>query len=206
MSPDGSVTNWIEQLRAGNRAAAQQLWERYFPRLVGLARKKLQEMGLARRAIDEEDVALSAFDSFCRGVEQGRFPQLSDRDDLWKLLVTITARKAIDLREHENRQKRGGGNVDGESVLDGLFGSEDGAAGIGQVVGNEPTPELAAQLAEEFQRLLRKLPDEGLRLIALAKLEGYTNEEVAAMRGCAVPTVERRLSLIRALWKQEPPS
>ena len=61
MASTGSVTTWVEQLRAGNRAAAQQLWERYFSRLVNLARTKLR--GLRRRAADEEDVALSAFDS-----------------------------------------------------------------------------------------------------------------------------------------------
>jgi RNA polymerase sigma factor (sigma-70 family) len=205
MSSFGSVTTWIEQLRAGNSAVAQRLWERYFPRLVGLARKRLQNMGVPRRAADEEDVALLAFDSFYRGVEQGRFPQLEDRDDLWALLVTITARKTIDLRQHERRQKRGGGNVGGESVLDLLLGSEDGEAGIEQVVGADPTPELAAQLAEEFQRLLRKLPDEELRSIALAKLEGDTNAEIAARLGCAEPTVERRLSLTRAIWKEESP-
>ena len=89
MASTRSVTHWIGQLRAGDPVAAQHLWEGYFRRLVGLARGKLQS--LPCRAADEEDVALSAFASFCRGVECGRFPQLADRDDLWRLLVTITA-------------------------------------------------------------------------------------------------------------------
>jgi DNA-directed RNA polymerase specialized sigma24 family protein len=199
MSSAGSVTTWVEQLRAGNRAAAQQLWDNYFPRLVGLARQKLH--GLPRRAADEEDVALSAFDSFCRGAERGRFPRLADRDDLWALLVVITARKAIDLRRHVQRLKQGGGRVGGESVLDELLGDEDGAAGIGQVVGAEPTPELAAQVADQSRRLLALLPDEEVRSVALWKMEGYTNVEIAARLGCADATVERRLKLIRSLWK-----
>src|SRR5262249_5902247 len=107
MSSDGSVTRWFDPLQAGDPAAAQQLWERYFRRMVNLARKKLQ--GLPRRAADEEDVALSAFDSFCRGAEAGRFPQLLDRDSLWRLLVTLTVRKAAHLRRDESRLKRGGG-------------------------------------------------------------------------------------------------
>jgi len=200
MSSAGSVTTWIEQLRAGDRAAAQRLWERYFPRLVGLARKRLQ--GLPRRAADEEDVALSALASFCRGAEQGRFPRLEDRDDLWALLVVITARKAIDLRQREGRQKRGAGRVGGESVLDELLGDADGAGGIGRVVGAEPTPEFAAQVAEEFQRLLALLPRDELRTVALRKMESYTNEEIAAELGCADATVERRLKLIRSVWKK----
>jgi RNA polymerase sigma factor (sigma-70 family) len=199
MSSLGSVTTWVEQLRAGDRAAAQRLWERYFPRLVGLARQKLR--GLPRRAADEEDVALSAFDSFCRGAERGRFPRLEGGDDLWALLVVITAGKAIDLRERETRQKRGGGRVGGDSVLDELLGDEDGAAGVGQVVGAEPTPALAAQVAEEFRRLLTLLPGDELRTVALRKMEGYTNAEIAIELGCADATVERRLKLIRSVWK-----
>src|SRR5262249_16168581 len=151
MSSPGSVTTWIEELRAGNRDAAQRLWERYFPQLVRLARRKLA--GLPLRVADDEDVALSAFDSFFRGLEQGRFPHLDDRDNLWALLVVITARKAIDLRVHETRQKRGGGTTRGESVLDELFANEDEEGGIARVVGAEPTPALAAQVAEEFQLL-----------------------------------------------------
>src|SRR2546423_11697663 len=115
MSSPESVTHWIDQLKGGDPAAIRRLWEAYFPRLVGLARKKLREA--PRRAADEEDVALSAFDSFCDGAAQGRFPRLTDRDDLWHVLVTITARKAVQLVRHELRQKRGGGAVRGESAV-----------------------------------------------------------------------------------------
>jgi DNA-directed RNA polymerase specialized sigma24 family protein len=199
LSSGESVTNWIEELRAGRQEAAEQLWARYYPRLVGLARAKLQ--GVPRRVADEEDVALSAFDSFCRGLSEGRFPRLEDRDNLWALLVVITAAKAGDLRQHLNCQKRGGGKVAGESVLDEVLGDAEGAVGINQVVGAEPTPELAVQLAEQFQRLLAQLPNDELRRIAVWKMEGYTNEEIAALLPCARVTVERRLQLIRSVLK-----
>jgi DNA-directed RNA polymerase specialized sigma24 family protein len=203
MSSVGSVTTWVGELRAGDQAAAERLWARYYPRLVGLARQKLQ--GVPRRVADEEDVALSAFDSFCRGLKEGRYPRLGDRDNLWALLVVITAAKAADLRQHLGRQKRGGGKVGGESVLDEVFGDSDEAAGIGQVVGAEPTPEFAAQAAETFQRLLARLPGDELRQVALWKMEGYTNEEIAARLPCARATVERRLVLIRSLLKEFAP-
>jgi DNA-directed RNA polymerase specialized sigma24 family protein len=199
MDSTGSVTHWISALKAGDAAAAQKLWERYFRRLVGLARKRLRMA--RRRAADEEDVALSALDSFFRGARQGRFPKLADRDDLWQLLVVITARKAIDLRERERRLKRGGGKVRGESVFPD--GSGSGEAGLEQVVGPEPSPDFAAQVAENFQRLLDMLPDEELRAIAVWKMESHTNEEIAALLGCKVPRVERRLRLIRKHWKKE---
>jgi DNA-directed RNA polymerase specialized sigma24 family protein len=198
MSSDESVSQWIGRLQAGDAAAAQQLWERYFQRLVGLARKKLE--GLPRRAADEEDVALSAFDSFCRGAGAGRFPQLADRDNFWRLLVTITARKAYQLMLHEGRQKRGGNAVLDEAALTGLADSGAGVAGLEQLLDREPTPEFAAQLAEEYQRLLASLPDAELRSVAQWKMEGYSNEEIAAKLGCALRSVERKLKVIRTLW------
>jgi DNA-directed RNA polymerase specialized sigma24 family protein len=197
MSSEGSVSDWLVGVQTGDEAAAQKLWERYFQRMVALARKKLQ--GSPLRAADGEDVALSAFDSFCRGAEGGRFPRLTDRNDLWRLLVVITARKAVDLANHETRQKRGGGTVRGEEVLQ--IGERLG--GLDQVVGREPTPEFAAQVAEEYQRLLGLLDDDVLRSVALAKMEGHTNEEIAARLGCVPRTVERKLRVIRSLWSQE---
>ena len=201
MRPDASVTQWIDRLKAGDPDAAQKLWERYFRRLVGLARKKLR--AAPRRAADEEDVALSAFDSFCRGAEQDRFPQLHDRLDLWQLLVLLTARKAFDLAQHERRQKRGGGAVLDEAALPGPADSSAQEAALEQIEGPEPTPAFAAQVAEECRRLLERLDSPELRSVAMHKVEGYGNEEIAAQLGCGLRTVERRLRLIRSIWEQE---
>jgi DNA-directed RNA polymerase specialized sigma24 family protein len=200
MSSPGSVTCWIELLKAGDSAAAQGLWERYFAKLVVMARRKLQ--GMPRRVADEEDVALSAFKSFCRAAEDNRFPQLLDRQDLWQLLLMLTARKAVALRRHGRRLKRGGGNVVGESALAGA-GSAAEEAALAQVVGDEPSPDFAAQVAEESRRLLDLLADEELRTVALWKLEGYTTAEIATKLGCVPRTIERRLRVIRTLWSQE---
>jgi RNA polymerase sigma factor (sigma-70 family) len=203
MGSAGSVTLWLGRLQAGDSLAAQELWERYFRRLVGLARHKLQ--GTPRGAADEEDVALSAFDSFCRGADEGRFPQLHDRDDLWQLLVAITAHKALDFVRRQGRQKRGGGAVLDEAALANAV--RDGAeeTGLEQVLGREPSPEFALQVAEECQRLLDSLGDDTLRAVALRKMEGYSNDEIAAQLGCAPRTVARKLRRIRTLWSQEAP-
>jgi DNA-directed RNA polymerase specialized sigma24 family protein len=204
MSSEPGVSLWLDQLKEGDHAAAQKLWEAYYHRLVGLARAKLQ--GTLRLAADEEDVALSAFDSFCRGAEKGRFPELADRDNLWRLLVTLTVRKAQHLLRDQQTQKRGGGAVLGESALLGAADSADGASGLEQIIGREPTPEFAAEVAEECQRLLDSLGDDELRAIAVRKMEADTNEEIAAGLGCAPSTVERRLRLIRRIWEDETPS
>ena len=201
MSSLGSVSHWLTQLKAGDQSAVQGLWNAYFQRLVVLARKRLQ--GAARQAADEEDVALSAFDSFCRGAEAGRFPQLLDREELWQLLVVITVRKAHKLVRDEGRQKRGGGKVqpahapaDAETTAD--------EAPFAQIISKEPTPEFAAQVAEECQRLLDDLGDAELRQLALWKMEGYTNAEIATKLGRSEPTIERKLRLIRSRWEKEP--
>ena len=195
MSSRGSVTHWIDLLKAGEHAAAQPLWERYFPRLVAKARARLRTT--PRRAADEEDVALAAFDSFFRRAKQGKFPQLLDRNDLWQVLVMLAARKAVDLARHESRQKRGGR---GEEALGA---TEDEAGAMAQVVGDEPTPEFAAQVAEECARLLDLLGDAELRQLALWKMEGDTNGEIAERLGCVERSVERKLRVIRGLWEKE---
>lgn len=200
MSSPGSVTVWINTLKAGERATTQPLWERYFQRLVALARRKLPA-GL-RRAADEEDVALSAFDSFFRAAEQGRFPQLHDREELWHLLVLITDRKASDLVNAEHRQKRGQGKVLDEAALQGPHLAA-GPSPLAEILSHEPTPEFAAQFAEECRRALDLLADPNLRQVAVWKMDGYTVEEIAQRHGCVARTVKRRLQYIRQIWKEK---
>ncbi len=195
----GSVTHWINALRDGDQAAAREVWRRYFHALVRLARSRLRSKG--RGAADEEDVALSAFDSFYAGMAHGRYPDLADRDDLWRLLVTIAGRKAVDLDQWESRQKRGGGRVRHASAL--AASAEPGEDGLAQITGAEPSPEFAAIVAEECSRRLQGLPDESLRQVAQLKMEGYRNEEIAAELGCGLRTVARKLEVIRKAWQDE---
>jgi DNA-directed RNA polymerase specialized sigma24 family protein len=189
MAEPQSVTHWIGALKAGDLAAAQPLWERYFQQLVRFARQQLRN--LPRRGEDEEDVALHAFDSFCRDVQHGRFPQLQDRDDLWRRLLLITAQKARDLVRHEHARKR---------QPAGAFAGE---VDLEEIPAQEPTPELAAQVVEACRVLLARLPDERMRSVAVWKMEGYTNEEIATRLGCVPRTIQRTLRVIRSLWSED---
>ena len=200
MNSGGSITHWINEIKDGNRDAAQGLWERYFARLVRLARFKMSADN--RRVSDEEDIAISVFEAFCRAAENGRFPDLSDRDGLWRLLVKMTARKAIDERRKQNRLRRGGGEVRGESVFS-TNPTTDEQNALAQVIGDEPTPEFVAMMTEQLGRIFGLLTDPKLKELAMGKLEGYTNEELAQQQNCSERTIARRLKLIRLKCKEE---
>jgi DNA-directed RNA polymerase specialized sigma24 family protein len=194
----GSVTSWISHLKSGDQDAAEKLWERYFAQLVRLARSKLMATRRRIAEADEEDAALSAFDSFCAGAARGQFPKLSDRDSLWRLLVVITLRKVSDQITRRGRKKRGAGHVVNESALFGVSNGLD--AGLEAVIGHEPTPEFAAMMAEELQHLLHALGDDAIRRIAIWRLEGYTRDEIAQKLDCSPRTVAYKVEFIRKTW------
>lgn len=201
LDPHGSVTQLIADLRQGDEDAAQrELWERYFRRLLALARAKLGNApgGVA----DEEDVVLSAFDSLFRGVGQERFPELNDRNNLWSLLAKITARKAINQRKWKLARKRGGDLGPG-AALPLAGGGDDASRAAIELIDQEIGPDFLVALEEECRRLMDLLPDDRLRQIAQKKLEGYTNAEIAAELGVVERTIERKMGVIRAAWQPE---
>ena len=194
------VTQWIEQLKDGDAEAAQKLWERYFTQIVRLARRKLE--GAKRGLADEEDVALSTFKSLCAGAEGGKFPKLTDRDSLWALLMAIVAHKSTDLIRYENRKKRGG---TGKGVPDTSIAMLQPVP-LNQIIEQKATPERAAQIGAEFESLIKKLDradDPDLLCIAVSKMMGDSNAEVARQLGCVRRTVERKIQLIRRIWEKE---
>lgn len=201
MAVDLPITAGISNLRRGDKDAARVLWEEYFEKLVRVALRRLD--GVPRRAFNEEDVALSAMHSFCRGIAEGRFAEVKDRRDLWRLLVTLTARKACRQRRREQADKRGGGKVRGESAFAARRGDATGNRGIDDVLGSEPTPEFACMVAENCLRMMALLADKTLAEIARLRLEGYSSAEIAARLGCVERTVERKLRRIRAKWSDE---
>jgi DNA-directed RNA polymerase specialized sigma24 family protein len=200
MSSAGSVTNLISLLRAGDAEAAEKLWELFSARLLELARDNLQKhtFGVA----DEEDIVLSAFGSFFSGAARGEYTRLSDRQKLWSLLAILTKRKAIDLLDRETAAKRDCARVEnGPGGLERAK-ADPSALAIPGIVDPTLSPELQAMTNDACQKLLDDLGDVQLRSIAIWKLEGYSDDEIAGMLGCAVRTVERKLRLIRRLWCQ----
>jgi RNA polymerase sigma factor (sigma-70 family) len=196
-SDSGSITGWIDALKDGDPEAPNVLWRLYFERLVRLAQRRL--VASPHLAVeDAEDAALSAFRVLCNGVGHGRFEQLHDRVDLWRLLTAITIKKVLSQQQRHGRGKRDAG---ARAAGDDPFHSP--LADLAQAIDQEPTPETALLIEEEFQILLASLDDETLEQIAVWRMEGLSNAEIAARRGCAVRTVERKLERIRATWAKK---
>ena len=198
MDPHGSVTRAIPDLRSDDPvvrdAAARLIWDRYFRDLLELARKNLDKR--IRRRTDEEDVAQSMFKSFCQRQQRGEF-DLANRDDLWRLLVTITIRKARNAAKAQRRDKRDVAREQGQPG-----GDQTGSAGwvLEQMEAADPSPVVAVVLNEALECRLQALADPELRKIALWRLEGYSNGEIATRLDCTERSVERKLARIRSLW------
>ena len=195
MSEDTKVSHWIDLVKDGDSEAANRIWQHYFDRLVRSVRQKL--FGQNRAVSDEEDIVLSVFESFYDAAENGRFPDLSDRDDLWRLLLRMSARKIVDKRRHDQRQRRGG-----DLQIQSLHVGEDNADVI-ETIGDEPSPEMVVMLQESVEQIFSHLGVGQLRDLAGAKLEGYSNAELAQRFDCSERTIERRLHLIREKLQQE---
>ena len=200
MPTRGSVTRLIIDLRSDEPAvrelAARLVWGRYFQELLALARSHLSARIRGRE--DEEDVLQSMYKSFCLRQHRGDF-DLSNRDELWKLLVQITLRKARNTANRHLLAKRDvRRDVSGNGAP--ADGFDDPTALLNQLDADDPTPAEAALLNEALERRFQALREPELRLIAQKKLEGYTNQEIAEELQCTVRTVERKLERIRAYW------
>lgn len=188
---EGSVTAWLDGLRAGDERAAREVYDRIFSRVVNFAKRRISP-GIGR-SFDEEDAANEAIASLYRGIAAGRFEKLDDRHDLWRILSAILRRKVTGQLRRQRAQKRGNGNVLGESVF-----AE--AAGFDVIADPGLAPEQFAMVEELSQVLFESLRDDVQRLVAKRRLEGYTTSDIARELCVTERTVERKLQLIRQVW------
>jgi RNA polymerase sigma factor (sigma-70 family) len=199
-NPTGSVTQLIAHLQSEDPSlgdeAARRIWERYLPRLLTLARRHLDRR--IRVLQDEEDVVQSMGRSFLNRVRRGDF-DLGDCDALWAVLVTVTLNKVRNAADHHLAAKR---DVRRKQPIPSSDGSRsDAPSEAPDLESDGPTPAEAASVNEALERRLQDLPEPDLRQVALMKLEGYTNREIAEALRCGERSVERKLNLIRKRWE-----
>lgn len=182
-----SVTHWFRKLADGDELAAEVLWNHFFPSLVRLAQQRFRRTSQTLENAD--DAATSAIRILFRGAQQGRYRHIQHRDELWKILVVATRRKIIDRYRADQTRKRGGGVATQPLTT--------------ELVAHTPTAETLLILNEDLQELLDVLRDDTLRQIALLRLEGFQNSEIAEQLSVSERTIERKLRLIRTDWEHK---
>lgn len=183
MTPNDLKQLWFHDSDITETGKSQSLWETYFRRMVGLARKKLD--GKSFPLGGAEDAAMSALKSFCRGVEEGKFRDLTSENNLWALLATITVRKAYRLRQKSYAK-------DAEPFPDEF-----------QVGISDPSPEEQALFSDTVARLFSSLDDPELCEVARLRIDGLSLQEIASQIGKTERRVKYKLKLVRQIWEPE---
>jgi DNA-directed RNA polymerase specialized sigma24 family protein len=198
MDSDDPLTEWLDELRNAEPMAAQKLWGHFCSGLLVFARHRLRPE--TRRVYDEEDAVQSAFVSFCTGIELGRFPDLHDREGLWRLLISLTARKVAHRHRFDGQLCR---NVL-RTASDACFSLSSDHAEFKEhpgFVSREPSPEFAAEFMDVLEDLTLRLKDSSLHAVLALRMEGHTETEIAEKLNCSRSTVQRRFEIIRRHWE-----
>jgi DNA-directed RNA polymerase specialized sigma24 family protein len=189
----GSITRLVPQLRNRDELAIEEIWRRYVRRIQCAARPVIA--GVSPGAGDEEDVAQSAFYSFCEATAAGRLAEIANRDELWRLLLTFTRRKALNRVRHEFCKRRGGGAT-----------AVNHPDAVSRTCDRADPPIQLMELQEAFDHLLEKLTATGdprLAVVARLRLEGRNNQEIADELDCKARTIQRKLRILEQLWTEE---
>ncbi len=195
-----SVSQWISSLRDGNFEVVGKIWARYCNDLLEAA--KIHLARFPRHTDDEHDIAQNVIMSIYRGAMAGRLNAIKNRDELWWLLLRITRYKCVGMIRREMAQKRGGARVVTESALPSPEEASPRNV-LDQLIGDSPSPEFLVTMQEQSRRLMDCLRNDELRSIAVARIEGYSIEEIAARHSLTERTIERKLQLIRNAWAKE---
>jgi DNA-directed RNA polymerase specialized sigma24 family protein len=190
---EGSVTHWLEGLKRGDQHAVANLCNRYYRKLMELARSRMGDGD--RTVVDEEDIANSVLATVCRNAQNGRFPELADRHQLWHLLLKVTRQKVATQKRDAGRLKRGSKVVSNMTDLRQSFEFDEE-----EIFGIAPLHEMLATASDLAMTMLAQFQDPLLRDIAAMKLDGMTNQEVSEQLGISARSVSRKMRLIRTAF------
>lgn len=186
MTAHDSFAALMERLKAGENAAAAEVFERFAGRLVGLARRSLD--GRLAQKVDPEDVVQSAYKSFFLG-QRDKDWEFGGWDGLWGMLTLITVRKCAQRAEFYRAEKR--------DVRRELPPAADDAPDDSFALDREPRPEEAAALVETVEGLFRATDDADERAVLELSLQGYSAAEVSDKLGRAERSVRRLRERVR---------
>ncbi|MCX7397936.1 MAG: ECF-type sigma factor [Planctomycetales bacterium] len=194
----GELTQLLFRIQnSRDEDACAKLWQSVYERIVTYARGRIAVKD--QRVADEEDIAQSAMKSFFRAAEAGRFRTLTNSDELWRILITVMARKSHALQQRQAAEKRGDGQVRGDSVFR--------LVAQGRISGtNFADPRrFVDELLGECRERIEALPDKILRTIAVKRMEEFQVTEIAVEMSLSVATIKRKLARIRDLWAADAP-
>lgn len=192
----GSISRAIASLEGQDEVAAELIWNRYFRRLCEYCDVLIYQRH--QKHISADEIASSAFLALFDGIKNRRFEQVRNRDELWQMLTLIAARKAINRGLAQDRQRRGGGKVRGSSAFD-----HRSIDNVTDYLQRELDPQEYLELEELSEQLLGALTIENLKTIAIWRMAGFSNDEMAKKLNCSVRTIERKLNLIREIWSKQ---
>lgn len=192
MQDTDPVSLWIEGLRQSDDSSIKGVWNHFAGRLCELARSRLSSS--TKRVYDENDAVQSMFRSVCFGLADGRFPELKDRESLWRLMLVITSQKISNRHRFDKQQRR---DIR-RTLTDSVFcGNSDEVEANQLVLSREPTPEFAAEFVETCEALFSGLADPSLEQVVILRMEGFTDTEIADRMNCSRRTIQRRFEVIR---------
>ncbi|HBE72155.1 MAG TPA: hypothetical protein DDW52_28810 [Planctomycetaceae bacterium] len=183
MAADSEVTiDWLGNLAEGQPDAVQEFWGRYGDALQRVAERQIASW--LRRRVDPEDVVQSACRTFFRRASEGDFT-LESKDDLWRLLLTITLNKVRMQARFHTRNRRSVTRESGMPEVQSLQPAEWDHA-IEQI-----------DLQDMLQAAFGSEDDERHRVLQMW-LDGCKQREIAESVGCSERTVRRIQERIRS--------
>jgi len=187
----------IEPSDFDDPAFIEELWDAFYPRVKLAVLSRVRS--IQRPVADESGIALSAFHSFIENARNGKFPNLVDQDEMWRLVKRIAIRKTSDVRKNLLAQKRGGGAiVFGQSD----FSDDSGLSqGIHSASDRHGEPSEPVEVADLLNTMLQRLPDARHQDVILLKLQGASVVTIAECLGTTTRTIQRILKKIEQSWQ-----
>ena len=191
MSDNPEENALVELWRQGDENAARAIVDRYVDRLMTLARRRLSQR-LASR-VDPEDIVQSAFRSFFARAKEGRFV-FAEQDDLCKLLVRMTLHKTLrQVAFHKAAKRNPSAETEqGEHHQERLLALLDG----------EPTAETEVAFLDQLEHFFAQLRPQERQILEM-RMQGYSNDEIAAQLGIYDRKIRRVIEHVRAIAEKE---